>query len=120
MKNVMCHFNGRIAAHIVQLRGYLTPTKPGTIVVFDDTNSFTLNLASAEIAISCKSLAQVLNENVFSAHDAPIKDAPIKDVSIESKNNQLVINGKLHCTPAYSAEPIAKPACCKLPLPSPP
>jgi hypothetical protein len=91
MKDIMYHFNDRIAAHIVQLRGYLTPIKPGTIVVFDDRNSFTLNLASAEIALSCKSLAQVLNENVFSAHDAPIKD-----VSIESKNNQLIIKGKLH------------------------
>jgi hypothetical protein len=91
MKDVMYHFNDRTAAHIVQLRGSLTPTRPGSIVVFDDTNSFTLNVASAEIAISCKSLAQVLNENVFSAHDAPVKD-----VSIESKNNQLIIKGKLH------------------------
>jgi hypothetical protein len=91
MKDVMYHFNDRIAAHIVQLRGYLTPTKPAAIVAFDDTNSFTLNVASAETAISCKSLAQVLNENVFSAHDAPIKD-----VSIENKNNQLIIKGNLH------------------------
>ena len=37
------------------------------------------------------SLAQVLNENVFSA-----ADAPIKNLSIESKNNQLIIKGKLH------------------------
>ena len=87
----MYHFGDRIAVHIVQLRGHLTPTKPGAIVVFDDRNSFALNLASAEIAISCKSLAQVLNEDAFSAHDAPIKD-----VSIESKNNQLIIKGKLH------------------------
>ncbi len=91
MKNIMYHFTDRIAVHIVQLRGHLTPTKPGAIVVFDDRNSFTLNLSSAEIAISCKSLAQVLNEDVFSA-----KDSPIKDVSIESKNNQLIIKGKLH------------------------
>lgn len=45
---------------------------------------------SAEIAISCDALARVLNQNVLSA-----SNAPIKDLSIESKNNQLVIKGKL-------------------------
>jgi hypothetical protein len=91
IKNVMYHFTDRIAAHIVQLQGHLIPTKDGAIVIFDDTNSFTIAVASAEIAISCSSLAQILNKNVFSA-----ADAPVKDVTIESKNNQLIIKGKLH------------------------
>jgi hypothetical protein len=91
MKNIMYHYTEAIAVHIVYLQGELLPTKAGVIVVFDDKNSFTLALASAEIAISCHALAQVLNENVF-----PSPDSPIKNVSIESKNNQLIINGKLH------------------------
>jgi hypothetical protein len=91
IKNVMYHFTDPIAAHIIQLEGHLVPTKPGAIIVFDDTNSFLIAVASAEIAISCSSLAQILNINVFSA-----ADAPIKDVAIESKNNQLIIKGKLH------------------------
>lgn len=91
IKNVMYHFTDNIAAHIVQLQGHLIPTKDAAIVVFDDTNSFTIAVASAEIAISCSSLAQILNKNVFSG-----ADAPIKDVTIESKNSQLIINGKLH------------------------
>ncbi len=91
IKNVMYHFTDSIAAHIVQLQGHLIPTKDGAIIVFDDTNSFFIVVSSAEIAISCASLAQVLNKNVFSA-----ADAPIKDVTIESKNNQLIIKGKLH------------------------
>lgn len=90
MKNVMYHFTDRIAVHIVQLQGHLKPTRASTTVFFDDKNSFILAMASAEISISCNSLAQVLNENVFSA-----SDAPIKDVSVESKNNQLIIKGKL-------------------------
>jgi hypothetical protein len=90
MKNVMYHFTDHIAVHIVQLQGHLKPTKAGATVFFDDKNSFILAMASAEISISSKSLAQVLNDNVFSA-----SDAPIKDVSIESKNNQLIIKGKL-------------------------
>lgn len=91
MRNVTYHFTDRIAAHIYQLQGHLIPTKPGAMVVFDDTNSFILVVSSAEIAIGCASLARVLNKNVFSA-----ADAPIKDITIESKNNQLIIKGKLH------------------------
>lgn len=90
MKNVMYHYTEPVAVHIIRLQGYLTPTKPGATVVFDDKNSFTLVLASAEISISCNALAQVLNENVFSA-----ADAPLKNLSIESRHNQLIIKGKL-------------------------
>jgi hypothetical protein len=91
MKNITYHFTDQIAAHIVRLQGQLLPTRPGGLVVFDDRSSFTLNLASAEIAISCNSLAQVLNEDVFSS-----AGAPIKDIAIESRNNRLFIKGKLH------------------------
>src|ERR1700723_3258460 len=91
MKNVMYHFSEPIAVHIIRLQGQFTPTSSSDIVIFDDKNAFTLVLASAEIAISCESLAQVLNENVFSS-----PNAPIKNLSIESKNNQLIIKGKLH------------------------
>jgi hypothetical protein len=91
MKNVTYHFTDHIAVHIAQLEGYLTPNKTGSLIVFNDSNSFTINLTSAEIALSCNSLSQVVNQYVFSA-----ADAPIKDVTIASKNNQLIINGKLH------------------------
>jgi hypothetical protein len=90
MKNVTYHYSEPVAVHIAQLQGELVPTKAGAIVFFDDKNSFTLHLNYAEIAISCNALAQVLNENVFSS-----SDAPIKHLSIESKNNQLIMKGKL-------------------------
>jgi hypothetical protein len=90
MKNVTYHYSGPVAVHIAHLQGELVPTRPESIVVFDDKNSFNLHLAYAEISISCNVLAQVLNENVFSA-----SDAPIKNLSIESKNNQLIMKGKL-------------------------
>src|SRR3984957_15755128 len=90
MKNVVYHYSDSVAVHIAQLQGSLTPTEAGATVVFDDKNSFILVLASAEISISCNALAQVLNENVFSA-----SDAPIKNLSIESKNNQIIIKGNL-------------------------
>jgi hypothetical protein len=111
MKNVVYHFTDRIAAHIFQLQGHLSPAKPGAMIVFDDTSSFILAVSSAEIGIDCASLGQILNEDVFST-----RDAPIKDVTVESKNNQLVIKGKLHqkgdvpfeATGTVSADPDGK------------
>jgi hypothetical protein len=90
MKNVTYHYSERVAVHIAQLQGELVPTKTGAIVFFDDKNSFNLRLNYAEISISCNALAQVLNENVLAS-----SDAPIKNLSIESKNNQLIMKGKL-------------------------
>jgi hypothetical protein len=90
VKNVTYHYSEPVAVHIAQLQGELVPTKAGAIVFFDDKNSFNLRLSYAEISISCSALAQVLNENVFSS-----PDAPIKNLSIESKNNQLIMKGKL-------------------------
>src|SRR5579862_3205157 len=91
MKNVMYHYGPQVSVHIFQLQGRLLPVKAGAIVVFDDKNSFDLAIDGAEIAISCGALAQVLNGDVFSA-----ADAPIKNVSIESKGEQLTVKGKFH------------------------
>jgi hypothetical protein len=91
MRNVIYHYTAPIAVHVFRLQGELVPTKPGSTVVFDDKNSFKLALTSAQIAISCDALARVLNENVLSA-----SDAPLKNLSLQSNNNQLIIKGKLH------------------------
>ena len=90
MRNVTYHYSEPVAVHIAKLEGELVSTKAGAIVFFDDKNSFNLHLKYAEISISCNALAQVLNENVFSS-----SDTPIKNLSIESKDNQLIMKGKL-------------------------
>jgi hypothetical protein len=91
MKNVTYHYTDAIAVHISRVEGRFLPAKPGSMVVFDDNNSFTLALDSAEIAIGCNALARVLNENVFSS-----ADAPVRNLTIESKANVLVIKGRFH------------------------
>src|SRR5437660_5912013 len=91
MKNVFYHFSENVAVHIVSLQGDLSPTRPGEIVIFDDKNSFKLAMSYAEISISCDALAHVLNGNVFSA-----ADAPIKELSIRNNASTLIIKGKLH------------------------
>jgi hypothetical protein len=77
--------------HISRLRGQFVPTKPDGIPFFDDANSFSLAMKYAEIAISVDSLANVLNQNVFSA-----SDAPLKKLAITAEGGKLKIKGKLH------------------------
>ncbi|HVI07184.1 MAG TPA: hypothetical protein VND65_02705, partial [Candidatus Binatia bacterium] len=89
MRNVMYHYTESTAAHIIHLEGELLSTKPGSIVVFDDKNSFELSVASAEISISCASLAKLLNENVLA-----VRDAPVKNLSITATNGHLLVKGK--------------------------
>lgn len=91
MRNVDYHYTPDVSVHILLLEGELLPTKPPQIVVFDDKDSFLLSMAYSEIAMHFNSLANVLNQRVFAANDAPIKN-----VSIRSKGNELVIRGKLH------------------------
>jgi hypothetical protein len=91
MHNVMYHFTDDVTVHIQDLDGQLVPQAGNDFPVFDDKNSFSLQLASAKIAITATSLANVLNKHVFAAHDAPLKD-----VSVRIENGRLSVKGKLH------------------------
>ena len=91
MHNVMYHFTDQIAVHIRVLEGKLIPGKSYPMPVFDDKNSFTLNIADAVIAIDTQSMANVLNTHVFSR-----ADSPLHDVSIQIEQGLLKVRGKLH------------------------
>jgi hypothetical protein len=91
MHNVLYHFTDSSAVHITQLEGELVPTSATGIPVFDDPNSFTLNIRAAEISITTDSLASALNQYAFAA-----PDAPIKGIQISIKDGKLDIHGKLH------------------------
>ena len=89
MRNVLYHFTDNIAVHIRSLRGELLP-KGHELPIFDDRESFTIQIESAEIAIAADSLANVLNSYVFSGGDAPLKD-----ISVRVENGGVKIKGKL-------------------------
>jgi hypothetical protein len=90
MRNVMYHYQQNVAVHIRQLAGELVP-RQGEIPVFDDKQSFTLQITAAEMAITPQAMATVLNSYVFAR-----ADAPIKDVSLAIEGGRLKIKGKLH------------------------
>src|SRR5260370_8800196 len=91
MHNVMYHFTDSSAVHIAYLEGELVPTTETGIPVFDDANSFTLNIRSAEMSITTDALAIALNQYAFA--DA---DAPIKGIRISVQNGKLDIQANLH------------------------
>jgi hypothetical protein len=91
MRNVMYRFTGRIAVHIVQLSGWLTPTGQNPFPVFDDDRSFVLHIDAADMSLTTDAMSNILNDHVFAA-----RDAPLKDISIATSGNALKITGKLH------------------------
>ncbi len=89
MRNVNYHFSSTISVSIRSLDGELLPLG-GEIPVFDDKRSFIIRIRTAEIGMAADTLARVLNQDVFSA-----PDAPIKAVSVTTENGRLKIKGKL-------------------------
>ena len=65
MNNVMYHVGNNAAVHILKLGGELVPTKPDSIPIFDDKNSFDLRVTAAEMAITPQAMANILNQFVF-------------------------------------------------------
>lgn len=91
IRNVMYHFTDSVSVHIVRLEGELVPVgKPG-LPVFDDANSFAIEIRSAEISITTEALANALNQYAFAA-----SDAPIKDIRVSTQGSKLKIKGRLH------------------------
>lgn len=91
MHNVMYHFTDQVAAHLINVGGSLVPTKASQFPVFDNKESFELHITAAEITMDPQSLANVLNDHVFTA-----KDAPLKDISVSIEKDHLKVKGKLH------------------------
>lgn len=91
MRNVIYHFTDGITAHILRLEGAIVPTKEGAIPVFDDKQSFALEITYAEISVSTAALTNVMNQVVFAG-----KDAPLRNLNVTSTGPALKIKGKLH------------------------
>lgn len=89
MKNVDFHLTDRIVVHIVTLNGSLTPNHGG-VPVFDDKESFHLDVDSATILVSTMALSNDLNDYVFAR-----PDAPLKKLAVTTQGNELVLKGIL-------------------------
>lgn len=89
MKNVEFHLTDAIILHIATLDGRLTP-KPGQIPVFDDKESFGLDVDSANITMTMTALTNDLNDYVFAK-----PSAPLKKLAVSTRGKELVVKGLL-------------------------
>jgi len=101
MRNVMYHFTDNVTVQILQLRGALVPVRQSSLPIFDDSRSFNLEISSADINMTTDSLANVLNQYVFAA-----SDAPLKGLSVTTEGNSLKVKGKLHSKGDISFETV--------------
>jgi hypothetical protein len=90
MRNIALHVDERTIMNVRRLRGELVSTKAGEPPVFDDKNSFTVKIDSAEIAISVDSLSQLMNGYVFN-----YSGAPLEHLQVTTEGRNLRIKGTL-------------------------
>jgi hypothetical protein len=88
-KNIDFHLTDRIIVHIATLDGHLASTH-GSMPVFDDKESFALDVDSANISVSTEALSNDLNDFVFSK-----PGAPLRKLSVTTRGNELVLKGLL-------------------------
>ena len=90
MRNVDFHFTDHIVTHITSLDGTILFEFGGSMPVFDDKNSFGIDIESADITITMAALASDMNEFVFA-----VPGSPIKDLKIKTDNGKLGLSGFL-------------------------
>ena len=90
MRNVVYHYTGAIAVHIAYLQGDLVPAGSARYPMFDDVNSFYLDVRAGEITVSAAALTNVLNQYAFAS-----PDAPIKGVRVTIQSGKLDMRGRL-------------------------
>jgi hypothetical protein len=92
MQNVHYHYDQSLVLEVRYLEGRMVPA-PGSplTAVFEDPRSFTIEIDSAEIAITTASLSYLLNTHVF-GH----KESPLKKLKVTTKDGKIKQEGTLN------------------------
>lgn len=91
IRNVNFWADRNIILQIHRLRGEMVPTQHNRPVTFDDSNSFTIRIDSAETAMSAESLSNLLNGYVFA-----YSGAPLKNIRVTISGGRLKQTGTMH------------------------
>lgn len=91
MRNVNYRLASDIVLEVRMLRGRLQRSKAEVPVTFDDSSSFTVEIDSAEVAISPTSLSGLMNSYAFA-----YEGAPIKNVTVTIDGDRLIQKGTVH------------------------
>jgi len=91
MRNVTYHFSDTVVVEIKSLNGELVPLGKNEFPIFDDKNSFSLRISTAEMAIDSSNLANLLNSYVFAR-----PHSPLTGLSVIVEKGRVKVKGKLH------------------------
>jgi hypothetical protein len=91
MRNVNFRIARDVVLEVRTLRGRLQTTNREVPVTFDDPASFTVEIDSAQVAITAASLTALMNSYVLA-----YKGAPIKNVIVTIDRNRLIQKGTIH------------------------
>jgi hypothetical protein len=91
MRNVNYRFAENVAVQINNLNGAFVPINGHDMPVFDDKESFKIRIDTAEIAISLRDLANLLNEFVFSRPGSQLSGLSVTTLA----NGHLNVKGRL-------------------------
>jgi hypothetical protein len=90
MRNVDFYVDPAIPLHVRRLRGVMR-SKNGGPVIFDDKQSFIIQITAAEVGLSSASLAVLLNKYVFG-----YPGAPLSHLGIKTAGTEIIQTGRLH------------------------
>jgi len=91
IKNVNLLLTRKIVLGIGALRGQFQRTRPDMPVTLDDSESFSVDVDSAEIRMTSSSLTALMNEYVFD-----YKGAPVRNVAVKFQSGHLIQTGIIH------------------------
>jgi hypothetical protein len=91
MQNVSFHVDDDARLGVRRLRGRMRALNGSHIVSFDDKTGLAVDIASAEVALTPKSLSIILNRYVFG-----YKGSPLKDLVVRTEGDHIVQTGTMH------------------------
>jgi hypothetical protein len=91
MRNVRLHMDEGIVLDVRRLRGIMTSRSAGTPPIFDDQNSYIIQLQTAQMSMDMTSLQNLMNRYAF-AYDG----SPLKDLVLAADGTRIRMKGKLH------------------------
>jgi hypothetical protein len=93
MQNVLFHLGNGVELHVRTLSGQLVSATAGKPPVFDDVNSYVLEIDSARVSMTPESLTSLMNNVVFADARAPIRKLKIAVEGAELQSTGVLEKG---------------------------
>lgn len=91
MRNVNLHIGMGIEVHIEDLGGRMSSRLPGTLPVFDDPDSYVIDIDDARLSMTAESVTHLMNNYVFA-----YPGAPFTNLKVTMENGELTQSGTMH------------------------